>query len=191
MECFWKFLKVEVFKKTLYAICYNQSIYAEIGQWWEGGFFLFFFLFEKLMWKIRLAIKHPTPLDLELKFASAFIIWQTGKDETEAKHGVSSGWVCSIPYGETGNWWGTGTQCSVFWSSKSLWKERSASNNYHVAKAIDSDTLTRVFNLKHDDIKDGLADHVSEEFKIYPLEKIPTFFIETKSEEKKRESYWK
>ena len=150
MECFWKFLKVEVFKKTLYAICYNQSIYAEIGQW-----------------------------------------WQTGKDETEAEHGGSSGLVCSIPYGETGNWWGTGTQCSVFWSSKSWWKERSTSNNYHVAKAIDSDTLTRVFNLKHDDIKDGLADHVSKEFKIYPLEKIPTFFIETKSEEKKRESYWK
>ena len=58
---------------------------------------------------------------------------------------------------------------------------------YHVAKALGSDTLTVVFNLKDDDTSNGLADQVFEEFKLYQLEKIPTSFIEAKPEVKKRE----
>lgn len=41
---------------------------------------------------------------------------------------------------------------------------------YHVARALDSATLTRVFKLKDDNAKDSLADQVFEEFKLYQLE---------------------
>ena len=53
---------------------------------------------------------------------------------------------------------------------------------YHVAKALDPATLMTFFNLKGDDTKYSQADQVPEQFKL----KIPTSFIETKPEEKKR-----
>ena len=56
--------------------------------------------------------------------------------------------------------------------------------HYHTAKALDSGKLARVFKLNDDDTKDSLADQVSEEFKLYQLQKIPSF-TKAKREDKR------
>ena len=56
--------------------------------------------------------------------------------------------------------------------------------HYHTAKALDSGKLARVFKLNDDDTKDSLPDQVSEEFKLYQLQKIPSF-TKAKREDKR------
>ena len=57
------------------------------------------------------------------------------------------------------------------------------------------DALRKEFKIKEDDTADNLVDMISEEFKLYQLEEIPTSFIKAKPEEKtrrtERRSYWK
>jgi hypothetical protein len=64
---------------------------------------------------------------------------------------------------------------------------------YNVCRTLKPDALKKIFNMKDDDSTDSLIDVVTEEFKLFQLEKIPSAFYEAKPKEKKREvySYWK
>ena len=59
---------------------------------------------------------------------------------------------------------------------------------YNVCRTLNSDALKKIFNMKNDSA-DSLIDAVTEEFKLYELENIPSSFHEAKLEEKKREGY--
>ena len=56
---------------------------------------------------------------------------------------------------------------------------------YNVCRALNSDALKKIFNIKNDDSTDSLVDAVTEEFKLYQLEKIPSSFYEAKPKEKR------
>ena len=47
--------------------------------------------------------------------------------------------------------------------------------SYNIALGLDA--LRKEFKLKEDDTADNLVDMISEEFKLYQLEEIPTSFI--------------
>ena len=60
---------------------------------------------------------------------------------------------------------------------------------YCVYGTLNFGTLKEIFNMKDDDSTDSLIDAVTEELKLYQLEKITSSFYVAKLKEKKREVY--
>ena len=53
---------------------------------------------------------------------------------------------------------------------------------YNICRTLNSDALKKIFNMKNDST-DSLIGAVTEEFKLYQLEKIPSSFYEAKQKE--------
>ena len=60
---------------------------------------------------------------------------------------------------------------------------------YNACRMLNSDASKKIFNMKNHDSTDTQIDAVTEEFKLYQLEKISSSFYEAKLKEKKREVY--